>query len=151
MVSKKFNIPVSAFSSVMGMEISSIAFHFHRLAIISRILEYLGLIVYVFLVLYFVFMLVYHKKILKNKTMVPASFTFAAGSSVLGSRLYMGNLIFFSKILLLIAIIFIIYLGSCYWQRPSEKERLLKFIFMFMPFIGVLSLSNLFTHLHGAF
>ena len=89
MVSKKFNIPVSAFSSVMGMEISSIAFHFHRLAIISRILEYLGLIVYVFLVLYFVFMLVYHKKILKNKTMVPASFTFAAGSSVLGSILYM--------------------------------------------------------------
>ena len=56
MVSKKFNIPVSAFSSVMGMEISSIAFHFHGLVAISEFLEYLGLIVYVFLVLYFVFM-----------------------------------------------------------------------------------------------
>ncbi|WP_287950574.1 hypothetical protein [Acidiplasma sp.] len=151
MVSKKFNIPVSAFSSVMGMEISSIAFHFHRLAIISRILEYLGLIVYVFLVLYFVFMLVYHKKILKNITMVPASFTFAAGSSVLGSRLYMGNLIFFSKILLLIAIIFIIYLWFLLLAKTIRKRETPEIYIMFMPFIGVLSLSNLFTHLHGAF
>ncbi len=151
MASKKFNIPVSAFSSVMGMEISSIAFHFHRLAAISGFLEYLGVIVYVFLVLYFVFMVAYRKKILKNKTMVPASFTFAAGSSVLGSRLYMGGFIFFSKILLLIAIIFIIYPGFLLLAKTIRKREIPEIYFMFMPFIGVLSLANLFTHLHGAF
>ena len=151
MVSTKLNIPVSAFSSIMGMEISSIAFHFHGLAAISEFLEYLGLIAYVFLVLYFVFMLVYRKKILRNKTMVPASFTFAAGSSVLGSRLYMSNLVFFSKILLVIAIIFIIYLWFLLLAKTIRKRETPELYFMFLPFIGVLSLSNLFTHLHGAF
>lgn len=151
MASKKFNIPVSAFSSVMGMEISSIAFHFHGLAAISGFLEYLGLIVYIFLVLYFLFMVLSRRKILNNKIMVPASFTFVAGTGVLGSRLYMGGFILPSKILLLIAIIFLIYLWFLLLVKTISKRETPQLYFMFLPFIGTLSLSNLLTHLHTYF
>jgi len=151
MSSGKFFMPLSSFSSVMGIEISSIAFYFHGLKSISLFLEYLGISVYIFLIPYYIFTFIKHNFRSYDKADLPKAFTFVAGTAVLGSRLYIGKFTFSSLILLFIAITFLMFLWILLLINIRKIKTGTQFYLMFLPFIGILATLNLFAQLHAYF
>ena len=146
MRSKSLYFPTSSFSSVMGIEISSIAFRLLKLSYLSLFLEYTGLTAYIFLSAIFAYKLV-HKKSTLNQPGVESilgAFTFPAGSAVLGSRLIIAGMNIPAYILFTLSLLSTIIFTIQYFYRIERVKGLYLY---FMPFIAILSISVLLSRI----
>jgi tellurite resistance protein TehA-like permease len=137
-------IPGSSYSSVMGIEILSIAFLLLKSQIISIFLLYAGLVIYLFLSFIFIFKIF---KFIKTRSMIVKDeilgyFTFSAGSAVLGTRIIMNNLYVFAYALFFLTIISIIVFLIMYF---NGFKKILVYIYTLTIYINFKFFSTVFT------
>lgn len=142
-------IPTSSFSSVMGIGIVSDAFLQLRIFIISEILEYVGVLVYMGLVVVFLLRLFSgnggREKFSSNATSIFGSFAFVAGTAVLSTRVSESGYIFLDLPAIIVTIIFTSALAFLL-LRPRDGwvfRQIQKPYLFLVPFIAMLGVSVL--------
>jgi len=147
--SRMEKLPSSSFSSVMGIGIVSDALLQLHLYLISEILEYSCLAVYIGLVSVFLIMETAGWKKLKqhpfNTPSILGSFTFVAGSAVLFTRMSESGYVFLDIPAIVLTLVFTVALGYILFRSAGGnilKEVDKPYLF-FVPFIAFLGISVL--------